>query len=109
MTDPSAAALPVACTLGPSDGPARLQRWQHLHQTAAPTAQLTDGQLEVRYQPGPEVLTELQQLVAEEQLCCAFVSWVVTEDRGQPVLYVTAPASSPQDIEPIAAMFTATS
>ncbi len=111
VDDPSDAdqrgELPVACTLGASDGPARLQRCQHLHQIAVPTAQLTNGELEVRYQPGPEVLAELQDLVAEEQVCCAFVSWAVTEDSGQPILHVTAPAGSPQDIEPIAALFTA--
>jgi len=111
MDDPSDAAqygeLPVACTLGASDGPARLQRWQQLHQIAAPTAQLTDGELEVRYRPGPGVLAELQDLVAEERVCCAFVSWAVTEDGGQPVLRVTAPRGSSQDIEPIAAIFSA--
>lgn len=99
---------PVACTLGASDGPSRLRRWQHLHQIAAPTAQLTNGELKVRYRAGPEVLAELQELVAEERVCCAFVSWAVDEERGQPVLRVTAPAGSPQDIEPIAAMFAAT-
>jgi len=76
--------------------------------TAAPTAQLTNGELEVRYQPGPEVLAELQDLVAEERVCCAFVSWAVTEDSGQPVLRVIAPRDSPQDIEYIAAMFAVT-
>ncbi len=112
VDDPSGAAqhgeLPVSYTLRASDGPARLQRWQHLHQIAAPTAQLTNGELEVRYQPGPEVLAELQDLVYEERVCCAFVSWTVTEDSGQPALRVTAPSGSPQDIEPIAAMFAAT-
>jgi len=53
-------------------------------------------------------LAELQDLVDEERVCCAFVSWAVTEDSGQPVLRVTAPPGSPQDIEPIAAMFAAT-
>lgn len=99
---------PVACTLGASDGPSRLQRWQHLHQIAAPTAQLFNGELKVRFRAGREVLAELQNLVAEERVCCAFVSWVVDEERGQPVLRVTAAAGSPQDIEPIAAMFAAT-
>ncbi len=112
VDDPSDAAqhgeLPVACTLGASDGPARPQRWQHLHQVAAPTAQLTYVELEVRYQPGPQVLAELHDLVAKERVCCAFVSWVVTEESGQPVLRATAPSGSPQDIEPIAAMFEVT-
>lgn len=109
MDDPSDAVqhdeLPVACTLSASDGPARLRRWQNLHQSTPPTAQLTNGVLEVHYQPGPEVLAELQDLVAEERVCCAFVSWAVTEDSGQPVLRITAQPGSPQDIEPIAAMF----
>lgn len=112
VTDSSGAVehveLPVACTLGASDGPSRLRRWQRLHQIAAPTAQLTNGELEVRYPAGPEVLAELRDLVAEERVCCAFVSWAVDEERGQPVLRVTAPAGSPQDIEPIAALFAVT-
>lgn len=102
------AELPVACTLGASDGPARLQRWKRLHRIAALTAQLINGELEVRYQAGPEVLAELQDLVTAQRVCCAFVSWAVTQDSGQPILRVTAPAGSPQDIEPIAAMFAAT-
>jgi len=99
--------LPVACTLGVNDGPARLQRWQHLHQVAAPTVQLTDGELEVRYQPGSEIMDQLQALVADERECCTFVSWAVTEEGGQPVLRITAPPESPQDIEPIAALLAA--
>ncbi len=86
VADSSAAVehveLPVACTLGTSDGPSRLQRWQHLHQIAAPTAQLTNGELKVRYRAGPDVLAELQDLVAEERVCCAFVSWAVDEERA---------------------------
>lgn len=97
--------LPLSCTLDASDGPSRLQRWQNLHLVAIPVAQLTSGELEVRYQAGPGVLAELQKLVASERVCFAFVSWAVTEENGQPVLRVTAPPDSPQDIEPIAVMF----
>ena len=97
--------LPVACTLGASDGPERMKRWQQLHRITAPTTQLSSGQLEVRFQPGPEVLAELMDLVAAERVCCAFVNWAVLEDGGQPVLRVTAPPDSPRDVEPIAAMF----
>ena len=112
VDDPSDAAqhgeLPMACSLGASDRPARLQRWQHLAPDRSPDHSTHHGELEVRYQPGPEVLAELQDLVAEERVCCAFVRWAVTEDSGQPVLCVTAQPGSPQDIEPIAAMFAAT-
>lgn len=112
MDGPSSAAphgeLPVACTLDGSDGPSRLQRWRHLHHIAVPVAHITEGALEIRYRPGPGVLAELQKLVADERVCCAFVNWAVTEGDGHPVLRVTAPPGSPQDIEPITAMFAAT-
>ncbi|MEP7091910.1 MAG: hypothetical protein ABI776_17545 [Nocardioidaceae bacterium] len=55
-------------------------------------------------QRGSEVMDELQALVTGERECCAFVSWAVTEEDEQPVLRVTAPPESPQDIEPIAAL-----
>lgn len=100
------ASCPWPARSGRMTGRRRLQRWQHLHRIAAP--QLTDGELQVRYQPGPKVLAGLQDLVAEERVCCAFVRWAVNEDTGQLVLRVTAPPGSPQDIEPIAAMFAAT-
>ena len=99
------ALLPVACTLGPEDGRARLLRWQRLHDTAAPVARLRDGRLEVRYQPGQGVREELADLAAAEQTCCAFVTWSVTEVQGHPTLRVTAPADAPEAVAPIAAAF----
>lgn len=102
------AELPVACTLGASDGRARLQRWQSLHQIAASTARVVNGEFEVRYQAGAGVLAELQELVAAERVCCEFVSWTVTNDNGQFILRVTAPAGAPHGVEAIAAMFPAT-
>lgn len=99
--------LPLACTLGPDDGPARLRRWQRLHDTAAPVARLVGGDLEVRYRPVPGVLEELENLAAAEQVCCSFVAWAVTETEGQPILRV-APAEAPEAIGPIAVMFGAT-
>jgi hypothetical protein len=97
--------LPLACTLGPDDGPARLVRWRALHESAAPVTRLLDGQLEVRYRSAPGVQEELQDLAAAEQVCCSFVAWVVSDDQGQPVLRVISPADSPDALGPIATMF----
>ena len=101
--------MPLACTLGPADGPTRLLRWQHLHETAAPVAQLRDGELEVRYQPVTGAYEELTALAAAEQACCSFVMWSVTMSDRQPVLRVTAPSEAPDAVKPIAVMFTAAS
>ena len=100
--------LPLACDLGPQDGQARLLRWQALHQVAVPTAHLQDGELEVRYPPGPGVHDELVALAGAEQKCCSFVRWTVTEVAGRAVLRVTAPPAAPEAVEPIATLFKAT-
>lgn len=100
-----ASDVPVACTLGPVDGRARLRRWQRLNESAAPSARVVAGDLQVRYQPGPGVQEELADLAAAEQICCSFVSWSVTNSDVQPVLQVSAPAGAPDAVAPIAAMF----
>jgi hypothetical protein len=100
MTD-----LPLACTLGATDGADRSRRWRQLAAEAPPVLRRTEGRLEVRYQPGPGVLDELRALATAEAECCSFVAWTVTEQAGQPTLVVAAPADDPDRIEPIAALF----
>jgi hypothetical protein len=102
MTD-----LPLACTLGAIDGAERSRRWRQLAADAAPVTRRTEGQLEIRYQPGPGVLDELRALAAAEAECCSFVAWAVTEQAGHPTLVVTAPPGEPDRIEPIATLFRA--
>jgi hypothetical protein len=97
--------VPVACTLGPDDGQARLRRWQRLNEAATSSARVVAGTLQVRYQPGPGVQEELTDLAAAEQTCCSFVSWSVINSDGQPVLLVSAPANARDAVAPITAMF----
>jgi hypothetical protein len=86
-----------------------MQRWQRLHEDAGRVVRLDAGRLEVRYRSVPGVRAELSDLAAAEQTCCSFVTWSVSEVDGQPVLHVLAPADRPEAVEPIAAMFSATS
>jgi len=99
------AELPIACTLGPDDGRARLDRWRRLSESALPAARLSEGELVIRYVPRPGVLLELQSLAVAEQTCCSFVTWKVSCEGDQPVLRVRAPADRSDAIAPIAAMF----
>jgi hypothetical protein len=97
--------LPVACSLGPDAGPARLRRWQRLADAARPVARRDGPRLEVRYEPGPGVREELEALAAAEAECCSFVGWSVTQDGDVPVLQVTADPHTPDAVTPIAALF----
>jgi len=95
----------LACSLGPWEGPARLDRWRMLRAQAAPTAQLLEGCFEIRYQSAPGVREELEDLVRAEQSCCAFVTWQLIDRGGMHVVRVISPSEAPEAIAPIVAMF----
>jgi hypothetical protein len=97
--------LPLACTLGPDDGAARLRRWQILAEKSPPRAQRSGNMLEVRWQLQAGVKDELEALAAAERQCCSFVSWGVTSEGVDVVLRVTAGENRPSDVVPIAALF----
>lgn len=102
------ADLPVACTLGLEDRAERMRRWHLLVERAVPTVRRIGHQLEVQFQPGPEVHDELKALAGAEQKCCAFVAWSVTVEAEHPVLHVIAPPDQPGNIESIMGLFDAT-
>ncbi len=103
-----AGVLPVACTLGPSDGAARLARWQRPADTAAPSARRRGRELVVRYEARRGVREELEALAAAEAECCSFVTWTVDQDGNHAVLRVIADQRRPDDVAAIAALFGAT-
>jgi hypothetical protein len=99
------AEISVACTLGPVDGRARLERWRELHESAEAVARMVGGELEVRYGSGSGVREELESLASAERSCCSFLEWVVGDEDGRPTLRVIPPQGSPEVIGPIAALF----
>jgi hypothetical protein len=103
--DASAATQPLACTLGPDEGAARMRRWQALAERGRPSARRSGHRLQVRYRPAPGIRDELEALATAERRCCSFVAWEVGQVGHQPVLRVTADPSTPDDVAPIAALF----
>ena len=103
--EPEAAGMPVACTLGPNDGAARMRRWEALSKQGLPTARRRGHLLEVRYQLTLDLHEELEALAAAERECCSFVAWNVTQDQDYVVLRVAADPGAPDDVAAIAALF----
>ncbi len=99
------ASLPVACTLGPNDAAARMRRWHELSVHGRPTQRRSGHVLEVRYHPGPGIREELAALAAAERECCPFVTWTVDEGESHVILRVEADPARPDDVAPIAALF----
>jgi hypothetical protein len=104
---PQVAQLPVACTLGPDDGAARMQRWKALSARGRLGARRSGHLLEVLYQPTPGLREELQALAAAERQCCSFAEWEVTDEDDHVVLHIRADPGRPADITMLAALFRA--
>ena len=79
--------LPLACTLGTTDGAARLARWRALADDRL-TVRRTPDQLVVLYRSQHGVYEELEALVAGERECCSFAEWDVTRDAEHVVLRI---------------------
>jgi hypothetical protein len=101
-------ALPIACALAPGEGAERLRRWQALAARGRAVAELNGHLLEVRYSLDPAGGRELRELAAAERLCCAFVTWTVSQEQNHLVLRVAADPERPEEVAGIASMFGAT-
>ena len=82
-------SLPIACTLGPSDGAARIEQWQMLLASHRVGRSRGEGYLEVRFRNDEEVAGELDRLVVAERDCCSFVDWSLAARDGELVLTIT--------------------
>ena len=74
----------------------------------ATTTRPAEHAVEVRFVDGPGVMTELQALVAAEQVCCPSYLWTVSNVGDGPVLRVAVSVDSGHSIEALAALFGAT-
>lgn len=104
---PEVIELPVACTLGPDDGAARIQRWEALSTKGRLSARRTGPLLEVRYTSEPGLQEELQKLAVAERQCCSFAEWNVTQEEDHVVLQIRTDPARPDDIAVFAALFRA--
>ena len=85
--------LPVACTLGVTDGAAQLQRWRRLNDRALLRRMREPEELLLVYRADDATRAELQSLVDVETTCCAFLEWRVEEREDDLRLHVRGTAA----------------
>jgi hypothetical protein len=85
--------LPVACTLGATDGAAQLQRWRQLNDRALLRRVREAGELLLVYRGDDRTRTELESLVAVETTCCAFLDWQLETQGDDLRLHVRGTAA----------------
>jgi MerR family transcriptional regulator, copper efflux regulator len=85
--------IPIACTLDAGAMPDRLAEWQAVLSEVRRRSTTPDGRLRVEFNESLDLHT-IVGLVAAEQQCCAFISFILTFDERGTALEVTAPESA---------------
>ena len=86
----STAEVPViACTLTPGDFRARLAWISELARDALRESRRDDLKLHLVY--APEAAARVREMVAKEQMCCAFLAFDLQEGADTVRLTITAP------------------
>jgi hypothetical protein len=102
-TDNNTGAIPVACTLTPADLAAQTSRWQRLAAWAMTDRTETAHGLRISFRSEPGAEDELHKLVAVENECCPWATWMVHRAAAQVVLEVR---SAGEGIATLHSMFT---
>ncbi len=85
--------LPVACTLGATDGAAQVERWRRLNAGSLVHRERQDEELSLVYRADEPTRAELETLVGVERTCCAFLDWQVDAQPGSLTLRIRGAAA----------------
>jgi hypothetical protein len=87
MTD----RLPIACSLGADDLRRRLEEIAALGAKGL-RSRSAEGDVRVlRFRPDPPIRRRLEEVIAAESGCCAFLELGLTEEDGDLILRIAAP------------------
>ena len=83
--------LPIACSLSPTELPARLSEIGDLGGTALLSSRTDGARAELRFARRPGVRERVDAIVAAESRCCGFLAMSVGDERDAIVLTIEAP------------------
>lgn len=95
--------LEIACSLGAGDFNERIAGIQALARRALLSSRREPLRLHLTY--SAEALADVQELVAKESDCCAFLDFDLRHEKGKVDLMITVPASAALAAEELFAHF----
>ena len=101
MTDPK----PIACSLGASDLRQRLDEIAEVGAASLIVRSTESGTHELRFRDDPTTRRRLEQIVAAEAECCAFLDLDLAERGGELILTLAAPEGGQPVADELAAAF----
>jgi hypothetical protein len=100
--------LPIACSLAAPDLQARLELLAAIG-TSHLISRDTEGDTQLlRFRRGDDVRRSLEDVIAAEARCCAFLEMVIREEGEELVLSIDAPADAAPVAAELAAAFATT-
>jgi hypothetical protein len=100
--------IPIACSLSAAELPRRLAEMGALGRAALVDVEHTDLTATLRFAALAGIADRLDEIVAAESKCCAFLQMELREDAGQLVLTITAPPDGQPVLDDLVAAFSAT-
>ena len=102
---PIASTIPIVCTLGAGEYADRLARIAKLNRSSLRSHQRDGLTLVLDY--AAAVVSDVRELVAREQACCAFLAFRTDETPHGARLSITAPAEAADALDAVFAPFLA--
>src|SRR5829696_3186318 len=105
MEDGMPEELPIACSLDAVDMSKRLATMSALGRSSLIEAEQGVRHAVLRFHPGAETAERLDEIVAAEAECCAFLSMDVREESDALQLTIAAPEGAEQLVDEIVGAF----
>jgi hypothetical protein len=99
--------IPIACTLDRTRMRQRGDDIRALGRAALTTVERGERHVVLRFVPRPGIRERVEQLVAAESECCAFLDFTITHERDATVVAVVSPPDGAPVMHELADLFSA--
>jgi hypothetical protein len=99
--------IPIACTLDRAQMRQRGEDIRTLGRAALTTVERGERHVVLRFRPDPEIRRQVEQLVAAESECCAFLDFMITHERDATAVTIVSPPEGAPVMHELADRFSA--
>ena len=99
--------IPVACTLDPAQMRQRGEDIRALGRAALSTVERGERHVVLRFRPGAEIREQVEEIVAAESECCAFLDFAIAHERDATVVTIVSPPDGAPVMHELADRFAA--
>jgi len=97
--------IPIACTLDPAEMPRRGDEIRSLGRDGLEAVERGRRHATLRFRPDPEIRARVEDIVAAESRCCAFLDFTLAHDDGATVLTIAAPEGAEPAVQSLTDLF----